>query len=77
MAVLLEQHTRLIVQGLTGREGTFHAKAAAAYHTKVVGGGESTSVTFPMSALKAGESYTYECTFPGHSALMKGTLKFG
>ena len=38
MAVLLDADTRLIVQGLTGREGTFHAKAAAAYHTKVVGG---------------------------------------
>jgi succinyl-CoA synthetase alpha subunit len=38
MAVLLDSNTRLIVQGLTGREGTFHAKAAAAYHTKVVGG---------------------------------------
>jgi succinyl-CoA synthetase alpha subunit len=38
MAVLLDSSTRLIVQGLTGREGTFHAKAAAAYHTKVVGG---------------------------------------
>ena len=38
MAVLLDQNTRLIVQGLTGREGTFHAKAAAAYHTNVVGG---------------------------------------
>ncbi len=38
MAVLLNEHTRLIVQGLTGREGTFHAKAAAAYHTTVVGG---------------------------------------
>jgi succinyl-CoA synthetase alpha subunit len=38
MAVLLDQQTRLIVQGLTGREGTFHAKAAAAYHTTVVGG---------------------------------------
>ena len=33
MAVLLDSNTRLIVQGLTGREGTFHAKAAAAYHT--------------------------------------------
>ena len=30
MAVLLDKNTRLIVQGLTGREGTFHAKAAAA-----------------------------------------------
>jgi succinyl-CoA synthetase alpha subunit len=38
VAVLLDKHTRLIVQGLTGREGTFHAKAAAAYGTKVVGG---------------------------------------
>ena len=39
MAVLLDQNTRLIVQGITGREGTFHAKAAQAYGTKVVGGG--------------------------------------
>jgi succinyl-CoA synthetase alpha subunit len=38
MAVLLDENTRLLVQGLTGREGTFHAKGAAAYHTKVVGG---------------------------------------
>lgn len=38
MAVLLDRTTRLLVQGLTGREGTFHAKAAQAYHTKVVGG---------------------------------------
>jgi succinyl-CoA synthetase alpha subunit len=38
MAILLDRHTRLIVQGLTGREGTFHAKAAAAYGTNVVGG---------------------------------------
>src|SRR5690348_5074421 len=38
MAVLLDKNTRLIVQGLTGREGTFHAKAAQAYGTNVVGG---------------------------------------
>ena len=38
MAVLLDSNTRLIVQGLTGREGTFHAKTAAAYGTSVVGG---------------------------------------
>src|SRR5499426_2735010 len=38
MAVLLDRNTRLVVQGLTGREGTFHAKQAAAYGTAVVGG---------------------------------------
>ncbi|HWW85245.1 MAG TPA: succinate--CoA ligase subunit alpha [Vicinamibacterales bacterium] len=38
MAVLLDSQTRLLVQGLTGREGTFHAKQAAAYGTTVVGG---------------------------------------
>jgi succinyl-CoA synthetase alpha subunit len=38
MSILVDKNTRLIVQGLTGREGTFHAKACAAYGTKVVGG---------------------------------------
>jgi succinyl-CoA synthetase alpha subunit len=38
MAILVDKNTRLIVQGLTGREGTFHAKACADYGTKVVGG---------------------------------------
>ena len=38
MAILVDKKTRLIVQGLTGREGTFHAKACAAYGTQVVGG---------------------------------------
>jgi succinyl-CoA synthetase alpha subunit len=38
MSVLVDKNTRLIVQGLTGREGTFHAKGSAEYGTKVVGG---------------------------------------
>ena len=38
MSILIDKSTRLIVQGLTGREGTIHAKQAAAYGTNVVGG---------------------------------------
>ena len=53
MAILLDANTRLIVQGLSGREGTFHAKQAAAYGTKVVGGvtpgkGGATHEGWPM-----------------------------
>src|ERR1700724_1924951 len=38
MAILVDKNTRVLVQGLTGREGTFHAKASATYGTQVVGG---------------------------------------
>ena len=38
MSILVDKSTRVIVQGLTGREGTFHAKACAEYGTQIVGG---------------------------------------
>ena len=38
MSVLIDNHTRLIVQGLTGREGSFHAQQMLDYGTKVVAG---------------------------------------
>src|ERR1700716_4125388 len=53
MSILIDKKTRLIVQGLTGREGTFHAKQAAAYGTTVVGGvtpgkGGTTQESWPV-----------------------------
>jgi succinyl-CoA synthetase alpha subunit len=38
MAILVDKSTRLMIQGITGREGTFHAEACAAYGTNIVGG---------------------------------------
>ena len=38
MSILVNKNTRVIVQGLTGKEGTFHAKNCAEYGTKIVGG---------------------------------------
>lgn len=42
--------------------------------TKIIGGGEETSITFPMTGLEAGGDYTYFCSFPGHFVLMNGKL---
>src|SRR3984957_18898083 len=38
MSVLVNEKTRVVVQGLTGREGSFHAQQMLQYGTKVVGG---------------------------------------
>ena len=43
-------------------------------HTKLIGTGETTSVTFAVAQLKAGEPYVFLCTFAGHSPIMRGTL---
>lgn len=40
--------------------------------TDVIGGGESTSVTFSTDGMSADGNYKFYCTFPGHSAIMQG-----
>ena len=46
-------------------------------HTKVIGAGESTSVTFDTSKIKGAGPFEFFCSFPGHSAVMKGTISVG
>jgi azurin len=43
-------------------------------HTNVIGGGQTTSVSFDVSALQTGETYAFFCTFAGHSPVMHGTV---
>lgn len=43
-------------------------------HTDLIGGGQTSSVSFAVSDLKAGEAYKFFCSFPGHAALMNGTV---
>lgn len=44
-------------------------------HTKVIGGGESTSTKFAVSKLNGKDAYEFYCSFPGHAFMMKGTVK--
>ena len=45
--------------------------------THIIGGGQSTTITFPTASLTRGGYYTFLCTFPGHSLIMRGVFKFG
>ena len=43
-------------------------------HSSLIGGGESTSVSFAVSKIQGDGPYQFFCSFPGHSALMNGSI---
>jgi azurin len=43
-------------------------------HTELIGGGQSTTVTFPVASIQGDGPYEFFCSFPGHSAAMKGNI---
>ena len=65
--------SRLFEEGSEVKAGDARVLA----HSKVIGGGETTKFDIDASKLKAGTDYAFFCSFPGHSALMKGSLKLG
>ena len=63
--------------GMTAGAASGYVKADDARviaHTSLVGGGETTSVSFPVSKIQGDGPYVFFCSFPGHSALMKGSI---
>ncbi len=42
--------------------------------SKLIGGGESTTVKIPVAKLTSGGPYSFFCSFPGHSTMMKGKI---
>ncbi len=46
-------------------------------HSKLIGGGQRTTLTFSTKGLVKQGDYRFFCSFPGHSSLMKGTFVFG
>lgn len=67
----------VMVDGIkAGAEHEFLAPGDARIlaRTPMLGGGETATVTFPVSRLRAGQSYTFYCSFPAHAQHMRGTL---
>ncbi|MGY4413354.1 succinyl-CoA synthetase alpha subunit [Bradyrhizobium sp. LB7.1] len=58
MSILIDKNTKVICQGFTGKNGTFHSEAAIAYGTKMVGG------TSPGKTKAARRIWACRCSTP-------------
>jgi len=72
--------TGIATDGMSaGLEGDYvkDGDARVIAHSELIGGGETTSVSFPVSAIQGGGPYEFFCSFPGHWAVMRGPIKVG
>ena len=54
MSILIDKNTKVICQGFTGKNGTFHSEQAIAYGTRMVGGTSASMASQMASAAPAG-----------------------
>ncbi len=69
----------IAIAGMNAPDNNYVPKddARVLAHTRVIGGGESDSITFSTEKLVAGGDYSFFCSYPGHWAVMKGKFVFG
>ena len=61
MSILVDADTKVICQGFTGAQGTFHSEQAIAYGTRMVGGVTRARAAPPISGCRCSIPYARRC----------------